>query len=159
MKRHRQHWLMVTLLVTMLILVGCSPGLSEESSGEEVAAGEMEEVPPAPEPQPEPAPEPEVALSGTLVNGVREIEVVAYQFDFGPDPIRVQQGETVRLLLTTDDVAHGIGLSQFGINARVVAGETAEVTFVADTAGEFTFVCTVPCGAGHSSMTGQLIVI
>lgn len=94
---------------------------------------------PAPVPEPTPAPEPEVPLSGTLVGGVREINVVASQFDFGPDVITVRQGEEVRLLLTTNDVAHGIGLREFGINERIVAGETTVVTFVADTAGEFTF--------------------
>jgi len=114
---------------------------------------------PAPVPEPTPAPEPEVELSGTLVGGVREINVVASQFDFGPEVITVRQGEEVRLLLTTDDVAHGIGLREFGINERIVAGETTVVTFVADTAGEFTFFCSVPCGAGHGSMTGTLVVI
>lgn len=114
---------------------------------------------PAPVPEPTPAPEPEVDLSGTLVGGVREINVVASQFDFGPEVITVRQGEEVRLLLTTADVAHGIGLREFGINERIVAGETTVVTFLADTAGEFTFFCSVPCGAGHGSMTGTLVVI
>lgn len=169
MKQYRQHWLIVGLLITLLILAGCSPGITEEPYGEEVAPGETEEmtesqeseveVPEVEVPAAEPAPEQEVELSGTLVDGVREIEVVAYQFGFDPDPIRVHQGETVRLLLTTDDVAHGIGLSEFSIDARVAPGETTEITFVADTAGEFTFVCNVPCGPGHRSMTGQLVVI
>ena len=131
--------------------------IDEPTTEEETMLDEADD--PEPEPAQELEPEPEVALSGTLVDGVREINVVASQFDFGPEVITVRQREEVRLLLTTDDVTHGIGLSEFGINARIAAGETTVVTFVADAAGEFTFFCSVPCGAGHGSMTGQLVVI
>ena len=139
--------------------------VSTEPEEEEAVEVPETEVPaavvpePEPMPDPEPEPEPEVPLSGTLVDGVREVRVVASQFDFGPEVITVRQGEEIRLLLTTDDVAHGIGLREFGINANIDPGETTVVTFVADASGEFTFFCSVPCGAGHGSMTGKLVVI
>ncbi len=165
------------LLIGVLVLAGCSPRQSQDPAPEEVAMEEEMEAPDTsvssepetenpvevPETQVpatvEPELEPEVPLSGTLVGGVREISLVTSRFDFGPEVITVRQGEEVRLLLTTDDVAHGIGLREFGINARIPAGETTVVTFVADTSGEFTFFCSVPCGAGHGSMKGQLLVI
>ncbi|MDW7678494.1 MAG: hypothetical protein SCK57_12610 [Bacillota bacterium] len=137
-----------------------APGADEPALTTPETPVEPAPVPePSPAPTPEPEPEPQVALSGSLVNGVREIQVLSSQFDFIPGDIVVRQGEEVRLLLTTADVAHGIGLSQFGINARIPAGETTVVTFTAHTVGEFTIVCTVPCGPGHGSMTGQLVVI
>jgi cytochrome c oxidase subunit II len=162
-------WMLMAVILLLLGLVACSP------AGEEISMDEPdtpEGAPQAPPDDPivedpimedpimdEPAPEPDARLSGRVVNGVREIEIEASQFEFTPDSIIVNQNEEVRLILTTADVAHGIGLSQFGINATVNPGETTMIEFTADTVGVFTFFCTVPCGPGHGAMTGQLEVI
>ena len=87
-----------------------------------------------------------------------EIEVVAKQFSFNPDPIIVNQGENVRLLLTSEDVEHGFSISEYGINEKIKPDETTTVEFTADKAGEFEIRCSVVCGAGHSGMKGKLIV-
>lgn len=85
---------------------------------------------------------------------VREIIVEATQFKFTPDPIKVKFGEKIRINFNTLDVTHGFNLPDFGINIK--GSGTAD--FVADKRGTFTFRCSVFCGAGHSSMTGTLIV-
>jgi cytochrome c oxidase subunit 2 len=89
---------------------------------------------------------------------VAEIDVEAYQYGWDPNPITVQEGQTVRLHITSSDVAHGIAIPEFGVSERLPPGTTKTVEFVADTAGEYRFYCNVYCGSGHSSMTGQLIV-
>ena len=90
--------------------------------------------------------------------GVKEFTMIAKQWEFDPEVIRVNKGDTVRLFIESIDVTHGFTISAFGVNERLTKGKTIEVEFVADKAGIFTFFCSVQCGAGHSSMNGQLIV-
>ena len=85
-------------------------------------------------------------------------DIVAQQFEFSPSTITVNQGDTVVLNLTTADVPHGFSLSQFSVSETITPGKTKTVEFVADTAGTFTFSCTVVCGSGHTGMSGTLIV-
>ncbi len=96
--------------------------------------------------------------SGEVVDGVREIKVTARQWEFTPNPIVVNQGERVRLRITSTDVPHGFALPDFGINEVLNPGQEVTVEFTADKAGQFGFFCSVQCGIGHSGMRGSLIV-
>lgn len=89
---------------------------------------------------------------------VVEVSVVARQFQFEPNPIRVPAGSQVRLRITSVDVPHGFALPDFNINAVLQPGEEVVVEFLADKRGRFGFYCSVPCGIGHSGMIGNLIV-
>lgn len=91
-------------------------------------------------------------------SNVKEITITAKQWEFDPNPIEVNLGDTVRLKIKSIDVAHGFKLTEFGINERLEPDKEVAVEFVADKAGEFSFFCNVPCGSGHSAMTGTLIV-
>ncbi|VVB98770.1 Nitrous-oxide reductase [uncultured archaeon] len=88
----------------------------------------------------------------------KEFSITAKQFEFLPSTITVNKGDTVKLNLTSADVAHGIALPDFGVSKEIPAGETVSVEFTADKSGTFTFFCNVPCGEGHREMTGTLIV-
>ncbi|MFQ6136892.1 MAG: hypothetical protein ACE5PM_06900 [Candidatus Hydrothermarchaeales archaeon] len=73
--------------------------------------------------------------------------------------IRVKQGETVALRITSMDVVHGFKLPGYNISEVIYPGEVKMVKFVADKSGEFLFYCSVPsCGLGHINMTGKLVV-
>ena len=87
-----------------------------------------------------------------------DISVTAKRWEFIPDTITVKQGDVVRLSVKSIDVSHGLAIPEFGVNEFLVAGKTIEIEFVADKAGVFPFFCSVQCGAGHSTMNGQLIV-
>ncbi len=86
------------------------------------------------------------------------IAVEARKFDFGPKEIKVKKGQRVTLVLTSKDFAHGLSVPDFNVRADAIPGKTIEVTFVADKAGKFTFVCDNFCGEDHDKMTGFLIV-
>ncbi len=86
------------------------------------------------------------------------IDVIANQFSFNPNPIRVKYGDRVVLNITSQDVTHGFALPDFGINAILNPGETTTVEFVANKRGRFGFYCSVPCGVGHVGMRGNIIV-
>ncbi len=87
-----------------------------------------------------------------------EIDVVAEQFKFTPNPIRVKYGDRVVLNITSKDITHGFALPDFNINEVLNPGQTVRVEFIANKKGRFGFYCSVPCGAGHVGMRGNVIV-
>ncbi|MBI5874040.1 MAG: cupredoxin domain-containing protein [Candidatus Omnitrophica bacterium] len=98
-------------------------------------------------------------LSGKVdENGIRIVEVKASRYKFEPDPIVVDLGDKVRLLITSTDVTHGLAISEFKVNVSVPAGETQIVEFIADKEGSFHMYCSVYCGPGHAHMHGTLVV-
>ena len=124
------------LLVLVLIVAGCTGGDSNKVVGQGSS----------------------VDVSGNLENGVRVITAKAFRFDFDPNPIIVNQGERVKIIMTSTDVTHGIAIPDFGINVRLLPRRPTVIDFTADRAGSFPFACSVSCGAGHTSMRGTLIV-
>jgi len=120
--------LLVGLLVLVFIVAGCAGG------------GSVAEV------------------SGNLENGVRVIQMKAFQFGFDPNPVVVVKGDKVKLVVTSTDVIHGISIAEFGVDVRLIPGRPSIIDFTADQSGTYTFFCSVPCGSGHSTMRGRLIV-
>lgn len=94
------------------------------------------------------------AATGPVIH----VEMVARQFEFEPSTVTVEQGTRVQLTLTTEDVAHGLALPEFGVSERIEPGETVEVEFIADKAGTYIYFCNVYCGTGHGNMKGRFIV-
>lgn len=97
------------------------------------------------------------------IAGVRTIDVEARLPDdggFGPDMIRINRGETVRLRLSAPDVVHGLEIPGLGISiSDIYPGRVVEVTFTAAEVGRFAFVCTRWCSANHWRMRGVIEVI
>lgn len=108
-----------------------------------------------PVPTPALAPKPVVEAPKPIT---RNISMTAKQWEFVPSRIVVNQGDTVVLTITSDDVDHGFSLPAFKIDETLEAGKAVTVTFVADKKGTFPFTCDVFCGAGHSHMTGSIVV-
>ena len=99
------------------------------------------------------------ATLGTSATGaIKEFTMTAKQYEFDPNTITVNLGDTVILHITSEDVKHGIALPDFGVSKDINPGEETTVEFVADKKGTFSFFCNVYCGAGHREMTGTLIV-
>jgi len=97
--------------------------------------------------------------TGTLNGGVRVIELKARKFAFDPATIVVKQGEKVRLRVTSEDVMHGIGVADYGIDQKLPPRETQVIEFTADKPGKHHFHCSVYCGDGHGDMHGELVVL
>ncbi len=96
--------------------------------------------------------------SGRVENGVRVVEVKASRYQFDPDPIVVNSGEKVRLVLTSTDVDHGLMIREFNVNISAGVGKPASFEFTADKKGEFLARCSVYCGPGHGRMQAKFIV-
>ncbi|HUS13334.1 MAG TPA: cupredoxin domain-containing protein [Pyrinomonadaceae bacterium] len=88
----------------------------------------------------------------------REIHITAKKFEFTPDTITVKKGESVVLVVSSQDRKHGFNLRAFGIRADIDPGATARIRFTPNKTGKFTFSCDVFCGEGHEDMTGTIIV-
>ena len=99
-------------------------------------------------------------LSGTVRDGVRVVETDAFQYGFSPDPLVVQAGEPVQLLLKSRDVTHGIMIPEVDVSMAIAPGDRNPLTFTApEEPGEYPIFCSVFCGADHGSMKGTLVVI
>ena len=96
----------------------------------------------------------------TLAQGEpRVIEVVASRFAFEPARIEVTEGEHIRLVVTSADGVHGVGIKKFRVEKKVPRGGTpVTIDFVASAAGEFPLLCSEYCGNGHEDMKGLLVV-
>ncbi len=143
--------LILSLVLIMFLTVSCTV---EESSDNKPATEPL--IPIADESQVEDENIEEPAIEEVF--NVKEFKMTAKKWEFIPDTITVNEGDTVKLEIESIDVTHGFGLSAFGINENLNAGETVNIEFVADKKGEFKFFCSVFCGSGHSQMDGKIIV-
>lgn len=89
---------------------------------------------------------------------VRTFNVTAKKFSFSPSTITVNEGETVKINVSSEDVTHGFLIAEYGINKVLNPGAKETIEFIADQKGTFTIRCSIFCGVGHPGMTGTLIV-
>ena len=89
----------------------------------------------------------------------RRIEVTAKRFDFNPAEITIKSGENVDLVLSSDDVPHGVRFRELNVDLRAAKGKPAEAKFTADKIGTFIGHCSVFCGSGHGRMTLTIHVV
>lgn len=137
------------LLLILIFIIGCSSNVKVEVA----PVKEQPVVQPSEQQNTQ-----ETVVEETTETEVKEINVVAKQFSFNPNPITVNKGDKVKLILTTEDVEHGFAVKEYEINEKIIPGEATMVEFTADKTGEFEVLCSVFCGSGHSGMKGKLIV-
>ncbi|MBI5388896.1 cupredoxin domain-containing protein [Candidatus Woesearchaeota archaeon] len=89
---------------------------------------------------------------------VKKFQITAQNWEFVPNTIRVQQGDHVQLKIISRQGNHGFELPAFQIDEQLLENKEVVVNFDADTKGTFEFFCDVPCGQGHSQMSGTIIV-
>ena len=90
---------------------------------------------------------------------VKTFDVLAKRFSFEPAMIEVTQGDRVRLVVTSADGVHGVGIRKFKVNTLIPRGaKPVVIEFTASEAGTFPIVCSEACGDGHADMRGTLVV-
>lgn len=90
--------------------------------------------------------------------GTREFTITAFNYGFSPETILVTQGDIVKLKLSSSDIPHGFAIDEYNISEYLDSKSEKTVEFMANKKGTFTYYCDVPCGSGHGSMRGRLIV-
>jgi cytochrome c oxidase subunit 2 len=81
------------------------------------------------------------------------ISIEATNFAFNQTEYTAKAGEPVNISFKSVEGMHGIAIS--GADVTLNDGESKSVTLEA---GEYTIVCSIPCGSGHSEMVAKLIV-
>jgi cytochrome c oxidase subunit 2 len=85
-----------------------------------------------------------------------------FAYPDGPNALnvlRVPQGRNVRLLMTSRDVIHSFYVPEFRIKKDVLPGRYTDQWFNAVEPGRYQILCAEYCGAGHSIMRGEVIVM
>ncbi len=93
-----------------------------------------------------------------LAPGKYEVYIRAQIWMFTPREIRIPAGSTVTFYVTSQDVQHGIKLTDTNINMMVLPGQISRLTTTFNTPGTYNFICHEYCGQLHHTMYGQLIV-
>lgn len=87
-----------------------------------------------------------------------EVNMVAGQYSFTPNPLRVPAGAELTINITSTDVTHGMEIIGSNVNVMVLPGYVSTVTTKFDKPGEYAIICQEYCGAGHHFMQGKLVV-
>ncbi len=95
------------------------------------------------------------------------VEVVGSQFNWQfvypngheSSTLRVPEGKTVRLSVTSTDVFHTFGVPELRVKTDAIPGQRTDTWFVADETGTYEVRCFELCGAGHSYMTADVVVM
>ncbi|HEV8289850.1 MAG TPA: cupredoxin domain-containing protein [Candidatus Norongarragalinales archaeon] len=150
----------IIIAVAALLLSGCMQANAPSSDASKITglAVQATAVPTIVPTTAAPSTTPSPSAVSTSIPEIQEFSLVASDWKWIPDTITVKKGIPVRITITTTDVAHGFGLTDFGINKRINTGETTIVEFTPDKTGSFSFRCTVICGSGHGAMKGTLVV-
>jgi cytochrome c oxidase subunit 2 len=102
-----------------------------------------------------------LAVTARAADGAEEsraIVITAKRFEFVPSTITLKKGETVKLVVTSEDVTHGLFIRPLKIDTDLVPGKTEELTVTPQSAGTFTAICHHFCGAGHGNMKLTVVV-
>lgn len=141
--------LVLVMLVPMLVF-GCNPGDPNTIKARKLVDYQVDQYK-------------DMEATGELIDGVRVINVKAWQFEFEPKLIIVNKGEKVKLIVSAEDIPHGFEIEGFqmpnyDINTKIRPGFPLELEFMANEQGMWEFICTIYCGFGHSTMKGVFVI-
>jgi plastocyanin len=88
------------------------------------------------------------------------VYLMAMQFSYTPNVLRLERGVAYRFRMMSMDVNHGASIHTgfAGHIMRRPAQTMTEMVMTFSESGEFMIYCTVYCGEGHSQMKGKIIV-
>ena len=99
-----------------------------------------------------------ISETGVSTNNIKEISIIAKQFSFSPNPIKLKFNERVKLKITSTDVIHGFSAPELNIDEVISPGKETIIDFTPSKKGTFTLLCSITCGTGHSGMRGNIII-
>lgn len=80
------------------------------------------------------------------------ITIHARRYEFSPASITLKQGQQVKLVFVSDDVAHSLAVAGLGLEVRIKKNRSSEVFLTPSKVGNFQGECSIYCGAGHDRM-------
>ncbi len=73
--------------------------------------------------------------------------------------LHVPIGKPVQLIMTSEDVIHDVGIPAFRLKHDVLPGRWQTMWFIGQVPGTYDLFCDQLCGADHSLMRGQVVVM
>jgi cytochrome c oxidase subunit II len=98
-------------------------------------------------------------LSSQSAKSPKRIEIVASKYSFTPNEITLKKGEPVVLVLSSEDVTHGLKVKELDIKVEVKKGHPVEIPITPAQVGHFEGKCAHFCGVGHGSMKLEINVV
>jgi protein-disulfide isomerase len=105
---------------------------------EQIEAEEMEEITETQESEP----------------AVKEIQMAVKKWRFDPKHIEVNEGDQIKLTISSEELDINFILSAFRISEKITAGEPVTVEFTADKTGTFNFFCGDYCIGKYGQIQG-----
>jgi uncharacterized cupredoxin-like copper-binding protein len=104
-------------------------------------------------------PQSEAGRAPASQQGADEILVIATEFAFEPDELRLVSGETVNLRLENrGDAFHDLTIGDVGFTLVADPNRHSTGSLRVDRPGRYEFICSVP-GHAQAGMVGTLIVV
>ena len=102
----------------------------------------------------------QVPTGSAVSNGpTKDVYITASNFAFDQNQVTINKGDHVVVHITSTEGTHGVMIPGLGLSTgRISPGQEQTLEFNADKEGSFDYFCNVPCGSGHRSMRGQLVV-
>jgi len=72
--------------------------------------------------------------------------------------LRLREGQTYRLHISSADLQHGFSLLPVNMNFQILPGYDHVLTLTPTRRGPYSIVCNEFCGIGHHQMVGRIIV-
>jgi len=101
--------------------------------------------------------------------GDEEVYVTGYQWEWQAsypgtnitteDEIVIPANESVTIWLTSEDVIHSLFVPDLGVKQDALPGRYTRARTMAYEPGRYNVVCAEFCGAGHSWMDGEIVVL
>jgi cytochrome c oxidase subunit 2 len=88
----------------------------------------------------------------------KEFQVMARRYAFSPSRLEVNQGDLVKISLTTEDIPHTLTIDAYRVSKRATPGRSVTIEFVADAPGTYAFYCSLTAEDGCRKMRGELVV-
>ena len=93
-----------------------------------------------------------------IFTGRYQLNLTGYNWGFDPAEVRVPLGSEVTIRAWSTADFHGVAIAGTDVVLSMEKNKAAEAVYIFDKPGEYLFVCSEFCGAGHVSMMGKIIV-
>lgn len=106
--------------------------------------------------------------TGSPSEDALDVEITGYQFGWDFEypngntttgELRVPRGTEIHVAATSRDVWHNFGIPAFNFKTDAIPGQTTRTWFRPNETGTYRAQCYELCGAGHSAMNADVIVM
>ncbi len=92
--------------------------------------------------------------SAKMISEGETLVIKASSFKFEPSEVKIPANKDIELQLDMGESLHGLAIPELNVDIK----EDGESVMINAEPGEYTYVCSIMCGAGHEDMKGVLIV-